>query len=1158
MTDEDQQHQSKKRKEEDESTPLDEMTGKHLDQLSDAMNNLTIQQQTEQLLSKLLSREAAEHDDDGAKSKTSSDQDNMNILHQMQDDEVVELLVGGKYFTTTKKTLLGERATMTQNPESVPYLLEFVEPQDNFFKVMFESGFGIEKVENKSAISIPDRNPDYFEYILEHLRQGGKVKTLGIEKLQLNQLELILEESKYFLTEKLSEYIMFLIHKYHRNESLFSNYLLPTPYDNAETKKVSPFQYNTEKINQTTKKMEESITKSKLEISKISKELTEKYKSLVSTKDENLCVRINVGGEVFELPIKHLANHPNCIITKFINSNSFRENKNDSIFIDRNPRLFSLIYGYLISGGKFNHFPSKLSNEQTLQLEKEAQFYGINTMISEYISPLRYPVELLGKENIELKEKEDKLRVLFAKERDSPLLDNPYLLLSPLFDSIQQINSKTLYPINFNDCPKILDLSDKTTYSRQCTIPNLVDRIETFKSNFYKFTQSTLEGLDWTGVFAAGGGVLGCCLKEIPDYDSITPVSGLYPTSYMEKKEMEKKISLIENEDDEDDPSDFGYWKRETPTFDHSGLYDLSEYKVTESVGNSIAYSYSRGYDTRMHNKRIHPGIESTITNTTDCRAVPEPPIPYSFKKSDIDLFLYGMTEAEAEEKLIHIYNVIKENMSKIILQDSEPNLLEVSDKVFKKQKTIVNNDILVVRTKYAVTFYGYHIRPIQVVLRIYKSPAEVILGFDIDCACIGYDGNQVWASPRCIRSLTHQVNLVDVDRQSTTYEYRLYKYSRRGFSVAIPGFNPEKVKNQLLQYPRRLLFSSMEHLMHGLARLLAYDFSCRAKNPKYILANYDTPSRTAQQKEERKAMILGGEINPKSDYLDLGIIKNNRYPPATIFNMLNKAKTVTENIHNRKGPTTEVIVDKETNRGSRWRRSYNNERKIRENVRHNTQLLKDSRLPQVDIEIKSSREANWKPYFIYSLNNMESILNNTVQESTAPQKIEFLQVDPGTQIGSFHPTDSNFYQDAYQKVPPERLPLLKEHTYQALWFKSVQEMPSNPTKENYISIDLSLHGNNTRDAETLFEKYAPEQSNLIEQAFRKCVFYGQSYEFWISSTEKINFDNWTHTYTENHPLYPNKISRLHRNQNRVYFGWRQYADPERPLYVCLTAKHYY
>ena len=37
-----------------------------------------------------------------------------------------------------------------------------------------------------------------------------------------------------------------------------------------------------------------------------------------------------------------------------------------------------------------------------------------------------------------------------------------------------------------------------------------------------------------------------------------------------------------------------------------------------------------------------------------------------------------------------------------------------------------------------------YPYRSVQIVLRVYSSPAEVLAGFDVDVACCAYDGDRV------------------------------------------------------------------------------------------------------------------------------------------------------------------------------------------------------------------------------------------------------------------------------------------------------------------------------------------------------------------------------------------------------------------------------
>ena len=89
-----------------------------------------------------------------------------------------------------------------------------------------------------------------------------------------------------------------------------------------------------------------------------------------------------------------------------------------------------------------------------------------------------------------------------------------------------------------------------------------------------------------------------------------------------------------------------------------------------------------------------------------------------------------------------------------------------------------------------------------QIVLRAYSSPAEILMGFDIDSCCFGFDGTRVYGLPRAIRAVVKSQNLIDPSRQSKTYESRLAKYGRRGFAVAVPGFSRQLVKNHIYTTP--------------------------------------------------------------------------------------------------------------------------------------------------------------------------------------------------------------------------------------------------------------------------------------------------------------------------------------------------------------------
>ena len=53
-----------------------------------------------------------------------------------------------------------------------------------------------------------------------------------------------------------------------------------------------------------------------------------------------------------------------------------------------------------------------------------------------------------------------------------------------------------------------------------------------------------------------------------------------------------------------------------------------------------------------------------------------------------------------------------------------------------------------------------YPYRSVQIVLRLYHSPAEILAGFDVDTACVAYDGTRVLANPRSIVAMMRQCNL--------------------------------------------------------------------------------------------------------------------------------------------------------------------------------------------------------------------------------------------------------------------------------------------------------------------------------------------------------------------------------------------------------------
>ncbi|KAH8995800.1 hypothetical protein EDB86DRAFT_3077358 [Lactarius hatsudake] len=191
-----------------------------------------------------------------------------------------------------------------------------------------------------------------------------------------------------------------------------------------------------------------------------------------------------------------------------------------------------------------------------------------------------------------------------------------------------------------------------------------------------------------------------------------------------------------------------------------------------------------------------------------------------AFPSSDVDIFLYGLTIEEAERKIVTIYEAVR---------DSVPW------------------DVTCVRTKHTVSIHSqYPYRSIQIVLRLYSSPAEVLTGFDVDAPCCAYDGDRVWANPRAIVAMMRQSNIVDVTRRSPSYEVRLAKYSSRGFEVYVPGLKREEIDPTI--YERGV------GRVQGLARLLAIE-------------KLATPEARSQY-QRRRSLLRGRPVDGQSAYI--------------------------------------------------------------------------------------------------------------------------------------------------------------------------------------------------------------------------------------------------------------------------------------------------
>jgi len=167
---------------------------------------------------------------------------------------------------------------------------------------------------------------------------------------------------------------------------------------------------------------------------------------------------------------------------------------------------------------------------------------------------------------------------------------------------------------------------------------------------------------------------------------------------------------------------------------------------------------------------------------------------------SDVDLFVVTKSRAEASRIARRVWYALA--------ADDEYWCVWRSGAVLEMQLKVIEDHA-----------HNHRGGTVQVILRLYESPAEVLLGFDVDCCCVGFDGDRVWALPRALRALRQGVNVLNPLHswpQRASYEMRLARYAFRGYAVAVPALDDSKVAWRRLQQTSAEDFKELR----GLARL--------------------------------------------------------------------------------------------------------------------------------------------------------------------------------------------------------------------------------------------------------------------------------------------------------------------------------------------------
>ncbi|KAJ6546431.1 hypothetical protein DFH09DRAFT_1171031 [Mycena vulgaris] len=149
---------------------------------------------------------------------------------------------------------------------------------------------------------------------------------------------------------------------------------------------------------------------------------------------------------------------------------------------------------------------------------------------------------------------------------------------------------------------------------------------------------------------------------------------------------------------------------------------------------------------------------------------VPDANKPDEWLSSDIDMYIYGLSPTVANKKINHIAATYQNNLPP-------------------------GSPFLVVRNSQTITLYSeWPRRRLQIVLKLVKSPREVLLNFDLDICGCGWNGAEVYMLPRCARSLETATNTFVMDLinghylgdRKATRDKRVFKYASKGYGLRI------------------------------------------------------------------------------------------------------------------------------------------------------------------------------------------------------------------------------------------------------------------------------------------------------------------------------------------------------------------------------------
>lgn len=157
----------------------------------------------------------------------------------------------------------------------------------------------------------------------------------------------------------------------------------------------------------------------------------------------------------------------------------------------------------------------------------------------------------------------------------------------------------------------------------------------------------------------------------------------------------------------------------------------------------------------------------------------------HTSRDQDIDIFIYGLTEEEANKR---VRNLVQD------LIDCFETYLDT------KEGQYISKTIEAVRNNYTLTLTLGNWK-FQIIFRLYNFISEILHGFDLGSSAIGWADDQLYFTSLSKFCYEHRVNILDNTRRSATYEARLVKYMVRGFALVLPNLNTSILPRRHLKF---------------------------------------------------------------------------------------------------------------------------------------------------------------------------------------------------------------------------------------------------------------------------------------------------------------------------------------------------------------------